>query len=101
MSSLDTDLVEFCNPHWEFVCCNKWLAGTLEISAPQEIAVRTNFHAWHGTEITPVFLIADREASWLLLPSLVSLVSGHTVQPKKTYSCICKVTVQVSDSQKG
>ena len=30
----------------------------------------------HGTKITPVFLPADGEASWLLLPRLVSLLSG-------------------------
>ena len=31
----------------------------------------------------PVFLPADGEASWLLLPSWVSLLSGSTMQPKK------------------
>ena len=36
----------------------------------------------HGTKTTPVFLPADGEASWLLLPSLVSLLSGGTVQPE-------------------
>ena len=30
-------------------------------------------------------LAADGEASWLLLPSVVSLLSGGTVQPKNTY----------------
>ena len=29
----------------------------------------------------PVFLSADEEASWLLRPSLVSLLSGSTMQP--------------------
>ena len=33
-----------------------------------------------------------REASWSLLPSLVSLVAGSTVQPENTYSCILKVS---------
>ena len=32
---------------------------------------------------TQTFLPADGEASWLLLPSSVSLPSGSTVQPKK------------------
>ena len=49
----------------------------------------------HGTKTTPVFLPADGEASWLLLPSLVSLLSDSTVQPENTYSCILKVTGQV------
>ena len=48
----------------------------------------------HGTKTTPVFLPADGEASWLLLPSLVSLLSGSTVQPENTYSCILKMTGQ-------
>ena len=34
----------------------------------------------HGTKTTPVFLPADGEASWLLLASLVSLLSGGTVK---------------------
>ena len=39
-----------------------------------------------GTKTTLVFLPADGEASRLLLPSLVSLQSGGTVQPENTYS---------------
>ena len=53
----------------------------------------------HGTKTTPVFLSADGEASWLLLPSSVSLLSGGIVQPENTYSRI-KVTGQVWESQK-
>ena len=49
----------------------------------------------HGTKTTPVFLLPDREASGLLLPNSVSLLSGSTVQPENTYSCILKVTGQV------
>ena len=55
----------------------------------------------HGTKTTPVFLPADGEASWLLLSSSVSLLSGGIVQPKNTYSSILKVTDQVWESQKG
>ena len=40
----------------------------------------------HGTKTTPVFLPNDGEAFWSLLPSFVSLLSGGTVQPGKTYS---------------
>ena len=54
----------------------------------------------HGTKTSPVFLPADGEASWSLLPSLVSLLSGSTMQPESTYSCILKVTGQVWESQK-
>ena len=53
-----------------------------------------------GTKTTPVFLPADGEASWLLLPSSVSLLSDGTVQPENTYSSILKVTGQVWESQK-
>ena len=49
----------------------------------------------HVTKTTPVFLPADGEASWLLLPSSVSFLSGDKVQPEKTYSCILKVKGQV------
>ena len=54
----------------------------------------------HGTKTTPVFLPADGEASWSLLPSSVSLLSGGTVQPENTYSSILKATGQVWESQK-
>ena len=49
----------------------------------------------HGTKTTLVFLPADGEASWSLLPSSVSLLSGITVEPENTYSCILKATGQV------
>ena len=55
----------------------------------------------HGTKTTPVFLPADGKASWSLLPGLVSLLSGGTVQPEIIYSRILKVTGQVLESQKG
>ena len=45
----------------------------------------------HDTKTTSVFL-PDEEASWLLLPSSVFLLSGSTVQPENTYSHILKVT---------
>ena len=54
----------------------------------------------HGTKTILVFLCADGEASWLLLPSLASLLSGGTVQPENTYFCILKVTGRVRESQK-
>ena len=54
----------------------------------------------HGTKTTPVFLLADGEASRFLLPSSVSLLSGSTVQPENTYSRILKVTGLVWESQK-
>ena len=44
----------------------------------------------HGTKTTPVFLPADGEASWLLLPCLVSLLSDSTGQPENKHSCILK-----------
>ena len=46
----------------------------------------------HSTKTTPVFLSADGEASWLLLPSSFSLLSGGTGQPENTYSHILKMT---------
>ena len=54
----------------------------------------------HGPKTTPVFLPADGEASWSLLPSSVSLLTGGTVQPENTDSRILNVTGQVWESQK-
>ena len=54
----------------------------------------------HGTKTIAVFLPAVGDASWSLLPTLVSLLSGGTVQPENTYSCILKVTGHVRESQK-
>ena len=54
----------------------------------------------HGTKTTPVFLLADGEASWSLIPSSLSLLSGGTVQPENTDSGILKVTGQFWESQK-
>ena len=54
----------------------------------------------HDTKTPLVFLPADDESSWSLLPSLVSLLSSGTVQPENTYSHILKVTGQVWESQK-
>ena len=73
---------------------------TSEISTPTEIALGTHFHARHDIKTTLVFLPADGEASWLLHPSSVSLLSGDTVQPEYTYSCILQVTGQIRESQK-
>ena len=39
----------------------------------------------YGTKTTPASLPADGEASWLLLPSSVSLLSGGTVQLEFLY----------------
>ena len=49
----------------------------------------------HGTKTTQVFLPADGEASWSLLLSSASLLSGGTVQPENTYYRILEVTGQV------
>ena len=49
----------------------------------------------HGTKTIPVFLPVDGEASWSVLPSSVSLLSGGTMQPENTYSRILKAAGQV------
>ena len=40
----------------------------------------------HGIKTILLFLIADGEASWSLLPSSVLLLSGGTVQPENAHS---------------
>ena len=101
MSSWDTNpWNHFCDPHSELISHNKWHPGTSEISTPPEIAVGTHFHVRHGTKTIPIFLPADREASWSQIPSSVFLLSGGRVQPESTYLCILKVTGQVWEGQK-
>ena len=68
---------------------------TNDTQGPPERAVGTHFHVQHDTKTIPVFLPADRKASWSLLPSYAFLLSGGTVQPKNSYFCILKVTGQV------
>ena len=55
----------------------------------------------HGTKTTSAFLPTDGEASWLLLRSVVSLLSGSTMQPENTYSQIFKVTGRSEKAKKG
>ena len=54
----------------------------------------------HETKTTPLFLTANGEASWSLLSSLISLLSGGKMQPEKSYCCILKVTGQIWVSKK-
>ena len=61
------------------------------------MAVRSMYK--HGTKTTSMFLPADGEASWSLLPSSISLLSGRTVQPENTYSHILMVTDHIWESQ--
>ena len=101
MSSWDTNpWSNFCDPHWELICCNKWHTGTLEIFTLLEIVVATHFHERHGTKTVLLLLCADGEASWSLLPGSIALLADDTVQPDITYFFIFKVTGQVWESQK-
>ena len=54
------------------------------------LAVGTPFHAQYGTRTTSVFLPADGKTSLLLLPSLVSLLSGGAIESENF--CVLKVT---------
>ena len=89
----------FCDPHWEFIWCNKWHPGNSEKSTLPEIAAGTDFHGGHETKTTLFFLPANGVTSWLPPPNLVSLTSDSTVQPQNTYICI-KLTGQVWESHK-
>ena len=55
------------------------------MSISLEIAVETHFHVGLGSKTISVFLPVNGKTSWLLLSSLVSLISGCTVQPENTY----------------
>ena len=43
---------------------------------------------------------ADGEAFCLLLPSPISILSGDTLQPENTYSCVLKVMVRSAKVKK-
>ena len=75
----------FCDPHWEPIWHEKWHPGILEISTPPEIAGETQFYMGHGNATISVFLPADGKASYLVLPTLVSLIPDGAVQSEKAY----------------
>ena len=63
--------------------------------------IHTTGYSCKDTQTIRVFLSVNEEASQSLLPSSVLLLPGNTAQPENTYSCIFKVSGQVSESQKG
>ena len=79
---------------WKRTPTWKWNPAASEISTPPEIDVAFNFHVLYGSKTTLIFLPADGEASWLLIPSLVYLLSSDKMQPENTYSFF-KATGQV------
>ena len=81
----------FYKPHWDLICLNKWHPGTSKKSAPN--SCRGTFMGNIALKQPLVYLPADGDISWLLL-------SGGTMQPENTYSCILEVTDQFWDSQK-
>ena len=85
LSSETNPWINFSDPHWELICCKKWHPETSWISISLEIAVEVHFHVGHGTKTISVFLPVDGKTSWLLLSSLLSLISGCTVQPENTH----------------
>ena len=61
--------------------------------------VGAHFHVQHDTKTILVFWPSDGEVCWSLLPSLVSLLSGGTVQLENICTCTLKVIGQVWESQ--
>ena len=55
----------------------------------------------HGTKPILVFLTDNEKASWLLLSTLVSLLSSSTVQQENSYSYIIMVTSRSEKVKKG
>ena len=75
-----------CDLHLKLICRNKWYPETSEIFTPLKTAVGPHFHMPHGTKTTPVFLFAYGEASWSLLPNLVSCtIWWYSVTTKDIY----------------
>ena len=50
--------------------------------------IHTTGNSYWDTLPCAIFLPADGEASWSLLPDSISLLSSGKVQPENTYSCI-------------
>ena len=96
----ETHWSNFCDPHWELICRNKWQPGISTISTPLEITIGTHFHVRHETKTILIFLAACGKGFWPLLPRSIYLLSGGKVQPENTYSCILKVQKQVWEKQK-
>ena len=46
------------------------------------------------------YLLMEKQASWSLLPSLVSILSDITVEPESTYSGILKVSISINTNIK-
>ena len=67
---------------------------TSGISTSPKTAVGTYVHAEDITTFTLAFLPTDEEASSLLLPSSVPLLSGSRDQPENKYLCILSVIGQ-------
>ena len=57
----------------------------MKIYTPPEIAVEINFYVGKGNKTITLILPADGKLSYLLLASLVSLMSGGPVQAGNTY----------------
>ena len=69
MSLWDTySCINFCDPHWELICHNKWHPRTLDISTPLEIAVGTHFRAW--LKIMEKLWLNDWPMLWVLICTL-------------------------------
>ena len=51
----------FCDPHWELICHNKWHPGTSKISTPPKIAVGTHFHPQMALKLSQyLYLLMER-----------------------------------------
>ena len=68
---------------------------------PWNMAVGAHFHVQHGTKTILLILPADGETSWLLLQSLVSLLSGSSVQPEHTILASSRWKVRSKNAKKG
>ena len=76
----------FCDPHWELICCEKWHPGSCEISTWPGIAVGVHFLAQHSNKTIPLFLPAHGEAAWSLFPVLGLLtIRRHSATRKHLF----------------
>ena len=80
MSSWDTDpWSNFCDPHWELICPNKWHLGTSEISTPNRKSCRDAFPcASMVLKLPRYFYLLMEKFSFLPAFKLLGLRKPHT-----------------------
>ena len=52
--------LNFCEPHWQLICHNKWCPGISEIFKPLDIVAGMHFHVQPGTKSCYLYLLMEK-----------------------------------------